>query len=125
VGVRLQRARELLRGRLMRRGLALSAAALAVLAAERTASAAAPTAIVHATLKAALLFGAGKAVTGAASAQAVAWTQGVLRTMFLSKLKMLAALVLLMAVVGSGTGYLMSLHAAPPGQQAQAAPAAA
>ena len=64
IGVRLQRARELLRGRLTRRGLALSAAALAVLAAERTASAAAPAAIVHATLKAALLFAAGKAVAG-------------------------------------------------------------
>ena len=42
VSVRLQRGRELLRGRLTRRGLALSAASLALLAAGRTASAAVP-----------------------------------------------------------------------------------
>jgi RNA polymerase sigma factor (sigma-70 family) len=121
VGVRLQRAREILRGRLTRRGLALSATALAVLAAERTASAAAPAAIVQATLKAAWLFGAGKAVAGAASTQAVAWTQGVLRTMFLSKVKWAAVVVLLVAIVGTGTGYMMSLHAAPPRALAVAA----
>ncbi len=57
----------------------LSAASLAVLAAGRTASAAVPAALIHGTLKAALLFAAGKAVVGAASVRAVAWTQGVLR----------------------------------------------
>jgi RNA polymerase sigma factor (sigma-70 family) len=113
VAMRLQRARDLLRGRLTRRGLALSVAALAVLAVERTASAAAPAALVHATLKAALLSAAGKAVTGAVSAQAAAWTQGALRSMFLSKLKMLAAVTLLVGAIGTGTGLLMSVTAAP------------
>ena len=77
----------------------------------RTASAAVPAALVHGTLKAALLFAAGKAVAAVASAQAAAWTQGVLKTMFLSKLKVLAAVVLLVAVVGTGAGLLAS-HAA-------------
>ena len=46
VAIRLQRGRDLLRGRLTRRGLALTAAATAVLAAEKTVSAALPSALV-------------------------------------------------------------------------------
>ena len=114
LSVRLQRARELLRGRLTRRGLALSAASLAVLTAGRIASAAVPAALIHGTLKAALLFAAGKAVAGAASVRAVAWTQGVLRAMFLSKLKMAAVLVLVMGGLGTGAGLLLSRTAAAP-----------
>ncbi len=71
VAIRLQRAREMLRGRLTRRGLTLTAALTAVLTAERTASAALPAALVHSTLKASLLFAAGKMVTGAVSSQAL------------------------------------------------------
>ncbi len=123
VAARLHRARELLRRRLTRRGLTLSAAALAVLAAERAAAAAAaPAAVIQTTLKAALLFAAGKAVGGAASAQAVAWTQGMLRSLFMSKMKMLAATLLLLAAVGGGVGYLTTLKAAPPRPDAPAAP---
>jgi RNA polymerase sigma factor (sigma-70 family) len=115
VAIRLQRAREMLRGRLTRRGLALTAATTAVLGAERTVSAALPAALVQSTLKAALLFAAGKAVAGAVSSQALTWTQGVLRAMFLSKVKILAAVVLLMGATGTGAGLLMSLKAeAPP-----------
>ena len=115
VAIRLQRARELLRGRLTRRGVALTAATTAVLAAERSVSAALPATMVVTTLKAALLFAAGEAVVGTASAQAITWTQGVLRTMFLSKVKILAAVALLMGATGTGAGWLMSLQAkAPP-----------
>ncbi|HBI43829.1 MAG TPA: hypothetical protein DDY78_13415 [Planctomycetales bacterium] len=125
VAIRLQRARELLRGRLTRRGLALSAATTAVLAAERTVSAALPAVLVHTTLKAALLFAAGKAVAGAVSSQALTWTQGVLRTMFLSKIKILAAVALLMGATGTGAGLLMSLKAeAPPTAKTDPPPAA-
>ena len=114
VAGRLHRARELLRGRLTRRGLALSATALAVLAATRTACATVPPALVHTSLKAALLFAAGKTIAGVVSVRAAAWTQGVLRTMLFSKLKMLAAVVLLVGAVGTGTGLLMSVTAAAP-----------
>ncbi len=113
LSVRLQRARELLRGRLTRRGLALSAASLAVLTAGRIASAAVPAALIHGTLKAALLFAAGKAVAGAASVRAVAWTHGVLKTMVLSKLKLLAA-VILTAATATGAGFFLSRTAAAP-----------
>ena len=118
VAVRLHRAKELLRRRLTRRGLALSAAALALLTAERTASAAVPAALVHTVVKAAVLFAAGKAVAGVASAKAVAWTQGVLRTMFFSKMKLVVAVAAAVAVVATGTGLLMSRGAAPPRTQA-------
>jgi RNA polymerase sigma factor (sigma-70 family) len=124
VAIRLQRARELLRGRLTRRGLALTAATMAVLAAERTVSAALPAVLVHTTLKAALVFAAGKAVAGTVSAQALTWTQGVLRTMFLSKIKILAAAVLLMGATGTGAGLLMSLKAEAPPAAKTEAPAA-
>ncbi|HVS37999.1 MAG TPA: sigma-70 family RNA polymerase sigma factor [Gemmataceae bacterium] len=124
IGVRLHRARDILRGRLTRRGLALSAGALALLAAER-AAASAPAAIVHAALKAALLFAAGKAVGAAASPQAVAWTQGILRSLFMSKMKMLTAAILVLAALGSGVSYFASLKAAPPRQDALSAPPAA
>jgi len=60
------------------------------------------------------LFAAARAVAGAASARAVAWTHGVLKTMFLSKLKMAAA-VILAAATASGAGFLLSrTTAAPP-----------
>jgi RNA polymerase sigma factor (sigma-70 family) len=124
VAIRLQRARELLRGRLTRRGLALTAATTAVLAAERTVSAALPGTLVHTTLKAALLFAAGKTVAGAVSSQALTWTQGVLRTMFLSKIKILAAVVLLMGATGTGAGLLMSLKAEAPPTKTEPPPAA-
>ena len=113
VSVRLQRGRELLRCRLTRRGLALSAASLALLAAGRTASAAVPGVLIHGTLKAALLFAAGKAVAGAASVRAVAWTHGVLRAMILSKLKLLAAVVLT-AATATGAGFFLSRSTAAP-----------
>jgi RNA polymerase sigma factor (sigma-70 family) len=50
---RLERARELLRGRLTRRGLALSAGALAAVLSEQAAAAAVPPAVLNSTLQAA------------------------------------------------------------------------
>src|SRR5262249_43256570 len=59
---RLNRARALLRGRLLRRGLAPATTGLAaLLAAPRSAAAAVPSALVHATIHAALRVAAGKA----------------------------------------------------------------
>src|SRR5262249_42435452 len=51
---RLARARELLRGRLTRRGLTLSAPLFAAMLTQNTATAAAPAALAHLTLRAAL-----------------------------------------------------------------------
>src|SRR5262249_834792 len=70
---RLERGRDLLRSRLTRRGLTLSAALLGGLLAEG-ASAGVPAALVGSTVKAAALRAAGAAVV---SARAVALAQGV------------------------------------------------
>jgi RNA polymerase sigma factor (sigma-70 family) len=104
---RLDRGLALLRGRLVRRGLALSAGLFAVALSQ---GAAAPPAIAAglaaATASAAGLFGAGRAVAGAASARAVALAEGGLRAMFVTKLKAAAALLLFFGLVAAGAGTL-------------------
>jgi RNA polymerase sigma factor (sigma-70 family) len=103
---RLARARQRLRGRLERRGVTLSAGTLAAVLADK-ASAAVPAALAEATLHSARVMAFGGAVaSGVLSARVAALTEGVLRTMFLSKVKFTAALVLLLGVMGSGAGFL-------------------
>jgi RNA polymerase sigma factor (sigma-70 family) len=111
VKIRLSRARELLRSRLARRGVALTAGLLAA----NTLTAPAPAALVEGTIQAALSFAAGGAVAGGASAQALALTQGVLRSMLLSKLKVVVAVILSVAVVAGvgGLAYHLGLAVDP------------
>jgi hypothetical protein len=102
---RLARARDLLRNRLLRRGVTLSAAGLAAWAAETTVMAAVPNALAHSTTKAALLVAAGQsAAAGMVSMQAAALTRGVLQTMFLCKLRSLCLTICALGVVGTGAG---------------------
>jgi RNA polymerase sigma factor (sigma-70 family) len=107
---RLARARELLRTRLTRRGLALSAVALSAALSREALAAPLPSALVDSTLKATACFAAGEATAGGlVSAQAAALAKGVLHTMFVAKMKTLAALVLALAVAAGGTG-VFSYH---------------
>jgi RNA polymerase sigma factor (sigma-70 family) len=90
---RLSRGRDLLRARLARRGVALSAAALAEALAANTTAAALPPA----------LLAAGRASLGptaAASTRAAALSTGVIRMMFLNRLKIAA--VIIAVVLGAG-----------------------
>jgi TIGR03009 family protein len=104
----LTRARELLRKRLERRGVVLAGGVLATLLAGRTASAVAPPALVHGTVKAALPYAAGKAaVAGLVSAKVAALTEGVLHAMMMTRIKTVGAVVLLTLVFGLGTGLLV------------------
>src|SRR5260370_33458773 len=91
---RLARGRDLLRSRLSERGLAFSTAALgAVLAANARATV--PAALWQSSLKAAVLAGAGHALTGVVSSQVGSLVHGVIHTMFMTKLvKMGLGLVL-------------------------------
>jgi RNA polymerase sigma factor (sigma-70 family) len=99
---RLNRARELLRKRLARRGVIPTAGVLA----GHMLTASVPAALVEGTFQAALAFAAGSAVvSSAASALADALTKEVLQTMFWSKVKLVAAGVLAVAVV-TGIGGL-------------------
>src|SRR5262249_52368334 len=88
---RLERGRDLLRSRLTRRGLALSAVLLSA-ALTHNASAAMPETVIAATVKIA---------AGAVPAHVAVLAGGVLRTMFVSKVKTVA--LLLFAVMAMGT----------------------
>jgi RNA polymerase sigma factor (sigma-70 family) len=126
VSGRLARARDLLRGRLTRRGLTLTSALLATALAEGTASAAVPMSLAISTVKAAVA-GAAPAVTaGLVSAHTAALAEGVSHAMFLGKLKAVVITLATVALLGSGGG-LVTYHAlaAGPGDQPTARPASA
>jgi RNA polymerase sigma factor (sigma-70 family) len=105
VATRLARARRRLYQRLTRRGLALSLGMLATLLSPSAASAVMPIGLTRATVRAAMLVVAGKAATaGTVSAPVVALTEGVIRSMFLSQVKTIGAVLVAMAAVATGAG---------------------
>jgi RNA polymerase sigma-70 factor (ECF subfamily) len=107
VSGRLARARDLLRTRLTRRGLALSTGVLVSALTAEAAPAAVPAGLIDSTVKAATLVVAGKvAIAGAVSASVAALAEGVLKAMLLTKLKMVLVVVLAMLVAGMGAGIL-------------------
>ena len=100
---RLERGREVLRGRLRNRGVVLPAAGLTAVLAEQTALALPPL-LAGATSKMALLLAAGGSVTSPAIG---ALAKGVMKTMWLGKLKIAAAcLIVTLAAAGLGVGAL-------------------
>jgi RNA polymerase sigma factor (sigma-70 family) len=101
---RLTTARRTLAKRLTRRGLAVSGGSLAMAVSREAASARVPASLLSATVKAATLVAAGQAATGSISAQVVALTQGVLKSMFLSKLKSVVVVLLVIAALGGAAG---------------------
>jgi RNA polymerase sigma factor (sigma-70 family) len=123
VAVRLMRARERLRRRLGRRGLLLSAALLGTVLAGRAQAEPVEAALAGTTLKAALGAAAGGPFNGAASAQAVALAQGVMRAMYLRKMKLLVAIVLALGVIvgGGAWWHQHAANAAPGGGRDQLA----
>jgi RNA polymerase sigma factor (sigma-70 family) len=132
VGVRLSRARERLRVRLIRRGILPAAAVMNGLFGAEAATAWVPSALATATARAAAGFAAGDpAAAGLASVTAVAIARAVLRAMALARLKVAAHTLLLLALT-AGAGSLAVVRpsrssAAPvaPQAQAPAVPAAA
>jgi RNA polymerase sigma factor (sigma-70 family) len=112
---RLARGRELLRQRLVKRGVALSGAGLAVLLAQRGA-AAVPAALARGAVRAGMLTAGGAALTAATSARVAALVEGMVKEMFLLKLKVVAAVLLVLGLAGAGA----AVWPAPP----KAAPAA-
>jgi hypothetical protein len=105
LSIRLLRARELLRTRLVRRGLTFPAAGFAGLLAREASAAGAPNHLVGTAVQAGLSFANGHAVAAAViSDQAARLMKGALRAMFLTRMKITAAVVL--AVLGVGLGLL-------------------
>jgi RNA polymerase sigma factor (sigma-70 family) len=123
---RLSRARDLLRRRLLRRGVDVSAGALAVVLAENaTLRAAVPAALCEMTIRTSVLFAAGTAGQ-ALSAPLAALVEGVVRSMFFSKMKFVAIVVLALGLVGSGVGFVAHRgDAEQPEKKLVAKPAAA
>jgi RNA polymerase sigma factor (sigma-70 family) len=112
---RLTTARRLLAKRLARHGLAVSGGALAATLSQNGASACVPSPLVGSTVKAAVLSAAGQAApAGLVSAKVAALTEGVLKSMLLSKLK-IAAAVLLVGVL-AGTAAMLALPPLATGQ---------
>jgi RNA polymerase sigma factor (sigma-70 family) len=102
---RLARARVLLAKRLARYGLPLSGAVVAQALAENAASAGVPAPLVGSTVKAAALVAAGHVSLGVVSTRVVTLTEGVLKAMFLRKVKLALAVVLGVCLVGAGICY--------------------
>src|SRR5206468_6423524 len=94
---RLARARVMLAKRLAQRGVTLSGGALAVVLSKKVASAGVPTSVVASTIKAASLFAAGKAA-GVISVKVAALTEGVLKAMLVTKIKVVAGGFVLLAL---------------------------
>jgi RNA polymerase sigma factor (sigma-70 family) len=108
VWYQLSRGRELLRGRLSRRGVGLPAVALGAVI-TRNATAAVPEALLALTRQASLA-GAGPAGVAGPLAQPVATlVKEVLHDMLLTKLKRAVAMVLVLCVAGLGAGAVVSL----------------
>lgn len=105
VAGRLSRARAMLAARLARRGVVLPAVALAALLTHNAASAAVPGALVVPTVKAAALAATGQATAGAVSANVLALTEGVVRAMMLTQLKIATVVLLGACLVVSGMGF--------------------
>jgi RNA polymerase sigma factor (sigma-70 family) len=95
VSGRLARARDLLRPRLARRGLALPAGGVAAVLAHAEGASAA---LLETTVKTAL--------AGGASVPATVLAEGVMRAMFVKKMTTLAVVVLALGLAGAGVGLL-------------------
>jgi RNA polymerase sigma factor (sigma-70 family) len=116
VAAQLARGRERLRARLARRSLGLSAAALAAALAEGGASAGVPAPLLTQTLTAATAVAAGTAAAGVIPAEVAALTKGVFGPMSLTKVKVLAVLLLAAGTVAVGVGVRPGPSLAGPGK---------
>ncbi|HEV3118253.1 MAG TPA: sigma-70 family RNA polymerase sigma factor, partial [Gemmataceae bacterium] len=103
---RLERGRELLRRRLTRRGVTLSAALWAVGSSQNSGTAAVPAMLAAATIKAAGSTSARALNSAAISANVAALVEGVLKPAGLAKLKMAGMLTLALSLLVAGAGLI-------------------
>ncbi|MBY0524934.1 MAG: sigma-70 family RNA polymerase sigma factor [Gemmataceae bacterium] len=120
VKIRLERARDLLKTRLARRGLALSAIVAAL--ESGGASAALSQAVLNTTVAAACAFAAGDLTAAGAASETVALlAQGALKTMMYARIQIIALVALLVGMLGTGAGLWTlqaRIEASPPDQPA-------
>jgi RND family efflux transporter MFP subunit len=113
----LSRGRELLRQRLQRRGVALPVAALTATLTARMVEAAPAISLVRAAARAAFAF-ADPSAAAAVSPRVATLAEGVLRTMFVTKLKIAVVLVLMLGAAAGGV--LTQARTADPPAEAKA-----
>jgi RNA polymerase sigma factor (sigma-70 family) len=120
---RLTTARRMLAKRLARHGLGVSGATLASVIPQSAASAFVPVHLVQTAVRAAVLVAAGQTLAaGPISAKVAALTEGVLKAMFLTKLKTMTALLLVLGMVAGGAGLLTQDPAAAQADTGDAKP---
>jgi RNA polymerase sigma factor (sigma-70 family) len=102
---RLARARERLRGRLIRRGLGVAGGLLTAGLTDQ-ALASLPARLIDATLKTAFQVVAGKTAAAVTSGSVAILTQGAIRAMFVTKLKLTTGVVLAAGMVCAGAALL-------------------
>lgn len=103
LAARVTRGRALLAKRLARHGLPVSSALLATALAEQAASACLTDSMMSSTIKAVTSMAAGQAANaGVISAQAAALTEGMVKTMMLTKLKIATGIVLVLTISATG-----------------------
>jgi RNA polymerase sigma factor (sigma-70 family) len=100
IGGWVARARVMLAKRLAQRGVVLSGGALAAVLSQNVGSAGVPPSVVSSTIKAATLFAAGQAA-GMISVKVAALTEGVLKTMLFTNLKVVMLLLVAAALCGT------------------------
>ncbi len=126
--VRLERGKELLKARLVRRGLAPAALLIAATWSAPAASAFFRPALTAATLQAVGLSATGSATPGVISAKVAALSEGVMRAMFMTKMRLVVGLLAVATAVGIcgpaflAGGAVAEAQAAPPAARAEPAP---
>jgi RNA polymerase sigma factor (sigma-70 family) len=101
---RLARAKVRLRDRLSRRGLALSATLLEAALTQDSQALTVPTSLVDSTIRIVTMVATSSSLTGVASTSVVTLTEGVLKAMLLSKLKLAFLGVMTVAILTTGAG---------------------
>jgi RNA polymerase sigma factor (sigma-70 family) len=105
LATRLARGRALLGKRLAKHGLALPAGVIAAGLSTGSASAVVPAALLTSTADAARLFAAGQALHGVVPAAVLSLTEGVMKSMFLTRFKIATAVLLVAAGVLGGAAW--------------------
>jgi RNA polymerase sigma factor (sigma-70 family) len=127
VAGRLARARAMLAKRLARQGLSVSGGALAAVLSRNTASAGVPTSVASAIVKAACVFTGGQGAAGLISVPVATLTEGVIKAMLLTKLKVATGVMLaVLSLAAFGGGLLIHPTASAwPSQPSRTSQAAA
>jgi RNA polymerase sigma factor (sigma-70 family) len=104
---RLTTAHRKLARRLAGHGFTLTVGAVAAVLSQNATSAGVPLPLVASPSKAAALLAAGKTAAGVISVKVAALTEGVMKAMLLTKLKMTAAFLVVIGLVAAGSGTLV------------------